>query len=87
MGLLKALNLTYTDNIVERAGGLHIYSEQEWLEGALGIRNVLLTNNTVVDARVADPTHVDVLSGLVNITCRNTTFVVAGHTTARPSGC
>ena len=47
--LIKALNLTYTDNIVERAGGLHIYSEQEWLEGDLGIANVVVRNTTVVD--------------------------------------
>ena len=49
MGLLKAGNLTYTDNVCERAGGLHVTSEQEWLEGALGIAGVTLRNVTVAD--------------------------------------
>ena len=83
----KSINGTLESNVAERFGGVHVYSEQVWLEGALGIRNVLLANNTIVDARVADPTHVDVLAGLVNVTCRNNTFVVAGHNTARASGC
>ena len=74
-------------NIAERFGGIHVYSEQEWLEGALGIRDVRITNTAVVDARAADPDHIDVLPGLENITCVNTTFVVDGRTTERAKGC
>ena len=73
--------------MAERFGGVHVYSEQIWLEGALGIRDVHLRNNTIVDARVAEPTHVDVLPGLVNVTCAGTTFVVNGVVTRRAQGC
>ena len=33
MGLLKSFNLSYYDNVVERANGLYVFEEQEWLEG------------------------------------------------------
>ena len=46
---MKARNVSYTNNVAERFGGLHISTEQEWLEGDLGIRNVFLKNNTFVD--------------------------------------
>lgn len=38
--ILKALNASFIGNTVERSGGVHVYSEQEWLEGDLGIRNM-----------------------------------------------
>ena len=38
--ILKALNASFISNTVERSGGVHVYSEQEWLEGDLGIRNM-----------------------------------------------
>ena len=75
------------NNTMERFGGVHIYSEQQWLEGALGIRNVVLKNNTVVDARVGQPTHMDVMMGLKNVTCMGNTFVVNGSVTERKNGC
>ena len=31
--------------------------DSHWLEGALGIRDVVLMNNDVEDARVSAPTH------------------------------
>ena len=83
----KSINGSLRDNVAARFGGFHVYSEQQWLEGALGIRNVALVNNTVVDARVGDPTHIDVLKGLVNITCEDTVFTVGGVTTNRAVGC
>ena len=85
--IAKGFNGTLVDNVIERFGGIHVYSEQIWLEGALGIRNVHLQNNTIVDARVAQPTSIDVMPGLRNITCVDSTFVVSGTTTKRTSGC
>ena len=61
--------------------------DSHWLEDALGIRDVVLMNNYVEDARVSAPTHVDVLKNLHNITCRNNTFVVDGVKTMRLKGC
>jgi hypothetical protein len=84
--IAKALNGTYTDNTAERFGGFHVYSEPEWFEGDLGIKNVYLRNNTFVDQR-GEGTHIDVMKGLVNITCVGTTFVEEGETTHRASGC
>ena len=54
---------------------------------SLGIRNVSLANTTIVDARVASPTHVDVLKGLEDISCYDTTFVAAGQELQRKEGC
>jgi hypothetical protein len=85
--IAKAIGGLFNDNLVERFGGIHVFSEQVWLEGALDIRNVELTNNTVVDARVPNPNHVDVLKGLVNITCQNMTFIVDGVVLKRANGC
>ena len=85
--IAKAVNGTLIDNIAERFGGIHVYTEQIWLEGALGIRNVHLVNNTIVDAHIAEPTSIDVMPGLKNITCLNTTFVVRGAVTRRSAGC
>lgn len=84
--IAKALNGSYTDNIIERFGGLHVYSEQQWLEGDLGLRNVLLGNNTIVDQAGGAP-HFDVMQGLKNITCVDNTFVEHGTVTHLPSGC
>lgn len=85
--ILKALNATFVDNLVERNGGVHIYSEQEWLEGDLGIRNILLRNNTLVDALGSKQAHFDVMKGLQNITCVDSTFCSAGICTTRAYGC
>ena len=82
----KAPGGTYTDNIFERFGGMHVYSEQIWLEGALNIKNVQLRNNTLVDAN-GPPLHVDVFAGLPNISCHDTLFVVNGNKTFRPAQC
>ena len=49
--------------------------------------NVEITNNTVEDAKVPNPNHVDVLKGLVNITCQNMTFIVDGVVLKRANGC
>ena len=89
MGLLKAIGLAYHGNLVERAHRLHVYNEQEWLEGDLGLRDVILTNNTIVyGSEPAQPMHVVVAPGLPNITCANTTFRLAnGTTTSRAAGC
>ena len=89
MGLLKAIGLAYHGNLVERAHRLHVYNEQEWLEGDLGLRDVILTNNTIVyGSEPAQPMHVVVAPGLPNITCTNTTFRLAnGTTTSRAAGC
>ena len=79
------MNATVVGNVAERFGGMHVYSEPEWLEGDLGIRNVRLDSNTIVDGAPAD--HIDVFAGLSNITCTNNTFVRQGNRTTRPSGC
>lgn len=85
--IAKAPGGMLDSNIAERFGGVHIYSEQEWLEGALGIRDVQIVNTTIVDARVAKPTQIDVFPGLTNVTCANTTFVIDGDITKRAEGC
>ena len=91
MGLLKAMNISYTGNTVERAGGLHVYSEQEWLEGDLGIRNVLVTNNTIADPTSCGMQNLSAAAclnasghflqgqgGLLNVSCGDNTFVAGG---------
>ena len=83
----KGVGGVFDSNVAERFGGFHVYSEQQWLEGALGIRDVVIMNNYVEDARVSAPTHVDVLKNLHNVTCRNNTFVVDGVKTIRLMGC
>lgn len=45
---------TLLSNVAERFGGLHVYTEQEWLEGDLGMANVQLENNTFVVRRSGD---------------------------------
>jgi hypothetical protein len=83
MGLLKAIGLTYEGNVVERAHGLHVYNEQVWLEGDLGLRDVALANNTIVYGSEPDQhMHVDVAPGLQNITCRDTHFRLGNGTAA-----
>ena len=62
------------------------YEEPEWLEGELGLRDVLVAGNTIVDP-VSESTHVDVMRGLTNISCFNNTFIVHGAKTVRSSGC
>lgn len=81
--LAKAFNFTFEDNVVERFGGLHVENEQNWMEGALGIRNVYFRNNTVVD----DSQHITVMSGVANVTCVDTTYVSHGSTTHEATGC
>jgi hypothetical protein len=84
--ILKARNATYEGNVAARFGGLHIYTEQEWLEGDLGLGGVALRNNTFVDQR-GGAVHVDVMAGLPGVTCSGTTFVECGNVTMRASGC
>ena len=63
-------------------------SEEEWLEGDLGIRNVHLANNTIVDD-YGDPTpagRVDVMGGLENVTCVATTFVESASNSRTRAG-
>lgn len=62
------------------------YEEPEWLEGELGLRDVLVDGNTIIDP-VSESNHVDVMRGLTNITCTDNTFIVHGTKTVRPSGC
>ena len=86
--ILKTRNATYVDNIAARFGGLHVYTEQEWLEGDLGLRNVHLKNNTFIDTHgTPSPIHVDVMQGLENVTCQDTTYVIGKNTTTRSRGC
>jgi hypothetical protein len=89
--MAKAMGGTYLSNVAERFGGFHITSEQEWLEGPLGTKNVHLENNTFVDdfTQAARPEpHIDVMRGLANITCVDTTFVeTQGNRTFRAQGC
>ena len=70
----------------ERFGGVFISTEQEWLEGDLGLGNVQLRNNTLVDPHVGG-THVNLMSGLPNVSCADTTFIVDGAVTTRATGC
>ena len=91
MGLLKAVDLTYKNNIVERANGLYIDSEQEWLEGDLGLHNITVINNTIVDPTVcgvqnltatecfkSNSNFLQVQHGLFNLTCIENTLVSNG---------
>ena len=48
--------------------------------------NVYLENNTFVD-QVGYQPKVDVMVGLPNITCRQTTFVELGNRTILAAGC
>ena len=84
--LLKSRNATFEKNVAERFGGIHITTEQEWLEGDLGIGNIVLDSNFIED-QDGFLTHVDVMPGMVNVTCENTTFVEHGKTTHRSEGC
>jgi hypothetical protein len=93
--IAKAMDGVYASNVAERFGGFHVYSEQEWLEGPLGTKNVHLANNTFVDdfTQAARPgphyePHIDVMQDLANITCDDTSFVGAqGKRTFRAHGC
>ena len=88
--IAKAMGGVYSDNVAERFGGYHVYSEQEWLEGPLGTRDVHLENNLIKDRYVTagNRTHIDVMKGLFNITCQNTTFLRTGQpSVSRASGC
>jgi len=100
MGLLKATRLTYTNNIVERAGGVHVYEEQEWLEGDLGINGIFVANNTIIDPTTCGilrltpaeclqrtDAFLSVMPGLRNITCVQNTFVSAGVTRPHSATC
>ena len=62
-----------------------IVLEPDWLEGDLGLRNVALRDNVIVDGTPAD--HVAVFPGLSNVSCSNTTFVHGGQRTTRVAGC
>ena len=84
--LLKSRNATFERNTAERFGGVHITTEQEWLEGDLGMSNVVLKDNLIQD-QVGFSAHVDVMQGVPNVTCTNTTFVERGVKTFRAQGC
>jgi len=45
--MLKASNTQFRGNAVARAGGIHISSEQAWLEGELDLRGVTVVGNTL----------------------------------------
>eukprot|EP00040_Diaphanoeca_grandis_P042547 m.265273 g.265273 ORF g.265273 m.265273 type:complete len:555 (+) comp60984_c0_seq1:250-1914(+) len=85
--LVKAFNSTIENNIMARFSGLTVTQEQNWLEGDLGVRNVYLNNNTIIDVRNNGAPRINVMSGLVNITCVNTTFVLNGTVTHKATGC
>ncbi len=55
-----------------------------WLEGALGLRDTFIANNTVIDDLAAG--GVDVASYARNVTCRDNLFVEKGSRT-KPAGC
>ena len=79
--LLKSRNATFERNVAE--SGIHITTEQEWLEGDLGIGNIVLDSNFIED-QDGFLTHIDVMPGLVNVTsCGNTSFVEHGKATHR----
>ena len=56
------------------------------LEGDLGVRNVRLASNVLVDG-VGEASSVDVAKAWGNVTCVNTTFVFGGTRTTVASGC
>ena len=84
--LLKSRNATFEKNVAARFGGIHIVTEQEWLEGDLGLNNIVLDSNFIED-QDGFLTHIDVISGIINVTCENTSFVEHGNTTHRVEGC
>lgn len=84
--ITKSINGSIVNNVFSRFGGVHIYSEQVWLEGALGIRNIYAGDNIIINAR-SNTTHIDVLPELRNITCINNSFVSDNATIQRLSGC
>jgi hypothetical protein len=84
--LIKTRNATIENNVAERFGEMIVSTEQEWLEGDLGLANVRLQNNAIIDPRDGQ-SRIKVMEGLPNITCINTTFAVGGNTTMRPDGC
>jgi len=86
--LLKSRGATFSHNVARRFGGVLVTTEQMWLEGDLGMGGVRLENNTLLDARYAPPDpHVDVLAGLPNVTCADTSFMWNGSRTFRAAGC
>ena len=84
--MLKSRNATFEGNVAERFGGVHVYTEQEWLEGDLGISNIALRDNVIED-QIGFSRHVDVMEGVPNVSCANTTFVERGVRTKRRTGC
>ena len=97
MGLLKADNMTYINNTCARAGGLHIYAEQEWLEGDLGLSGITLVNNTVIDPTschtlnastcLSGPSHfIQVMTGLKGISCSGNWFQAQGKSQVATDG-
>ena len=75
--LVKAPDGIAEDNVMARFGGIHVTAEQNWLEGSLGLRNVSLSNTTLVDAGGT----VTVLAGVPDVSCANTTVVRDGRAT------
>ena len=64
--LVKSPDGTVEDNVMERFGGIHVTSEQNWLEGSLGLRNVSFRNNTLVDYGGV----VAIMNGAPDVACR-----------------
>jgi hypothetical protein len=84
--LLKSRNATFEGNVAARFGGVHVYTEQEWLEGDLGISNIALRDNVIED-QIGFAPHFDVMAGVPNVSCANSTFVERGVRTERAEGC
>jgi len=58
VALLKASGTQFVGNAAARSGGIHVMPEQNWLEGALDLRNVSLVDN-VLEACGEPPILVD----------------------------
>lgn len=71
-GLLKCVGMTVENNVFERAAGLHVVTEQPWLEGAAGLRDTVVVNNTFV--HLGDP-PLTIAPYATNITARDNKIV------------
>ena len=78
--LIKASHTTVEGNTMNDFGIFTVTSEQEWLEGSLGLRNISIESN-VLDG------HPHIMPGIVGVTCVNNTFIENGTARHVTGGC
>eukprot|EP01084_Bolivina_argentea_P290145 498330_1 len=70
---LKSKNSIVENNIFEYAHGIHIAAEQSWLEGELGLDNIIIADNTFIGSGSQSQAIV-IQNTAHNVTLYNNTF-------------